>query len=361
MLPDGTDLRQRRLRHRPVEVQQGHILLAARTAAALHAGRARAPRYDARDLDGCLSVSMGIRERLVAMDRFQHERPWLAFPVAVVKKFRDDQASSLAALIAYYGFFSLFPLLLVLASVAGWVLGSDPALRDRLVESALSQFPIIGSRIGSSVRPLRGSSAAVIVGMGGAIWSGLAAVSAAQDAMDDVWEVPRRVRASFLRSRLRGLLMLSFLGSFVVVIAAVSATASALGTGWLARTAIVFAFVVLNAGALMIAYRILTSADLSVGDVAPGALFAGIAWTILQGIGGWLVESRIRGAGDVYGFFAVVIGLLAWIYLAAQVFLIGAEMCVVRARRLWPRMLSRPPAVPHTAPKGSQNRDRGRR
>ena len=115
----------------------------------------------------------------------------LAFPVAVIKKFGDDRAGQLAALLAYYGFFSLFPLLLLFATGVAIVARDDPDLRRRLLESALQQFPVVGTRIGESVRELTGSSFALIVGIVGAIWSGTAVVSAAQQAMDDVWDVPR--------------------------------------------------------------------------------------------------------------------------------------------------------------------------
>jgi uncharacterized BrkB/YihY/UPF0761 family membrane protein len=91
------------------------------------------------------------------------------------------------------------------------------------------------------------------------------------------------------------------------------------------------------------AYRVLTVADVGWREVLPGVVAAAIAWTILLMLGSWLVDRHTRNASQVYGFFAIVIGLLAWISLAAQVFLFAAEINVVRARRLWRRSLIAPP------------------
>jgi len=97
--------------------------------------------------------------------------------------------------------------------------------------------------------------------------------------------------------------------------------------------------VLLNVVIFLIAYRVLTVEDVSWGDVMPGAIFAGVAWTILQTLGGYLMGYRMDSAAKTYGFFATVIGLLTWIYLGAQVTLLGAEANVVLARKLWPRAL----------------------
>src|SRR6516162_11819505 len=82
-----------------------------------------------------------------AADRFQQRWPWLAFPVAVWKKFGDDQAGNLAALIAYYGFVATFPLLLVFVTVLNITLKNNPTLQHDLLNSALAQYPVVGDQI----------------------------------------------------------------------------------------------------------------------------------------------------------------------------------------------------------------------
>jgi YihY family inner membrane protein len=279
------------------------------------------------------------------LDEAQRDRAWLAFPVAVAKKFGDDRAGSLAALIAYYGFFSLFPLLMVLVTVSGLVLRDHPGFRDRLLESAVGEFPVVGSRIAASIAPLQGSGWVIAAGVLTALWAGMAGFGAAQRAMDDVWDVPRRDRPPFVRSRLRALAMLTIIGTFLVAVSISTAALTAIGDGIMARSIGVTAGVVLNTAVALAAFRVLTVADTRGRALLPGALLVGICWSVLQGLGGLIVDHQVRGASDTYGFFGVVIGLLGWIYLAAQVFLTGAELNVVRERRLWPRRLF-PPLAP---------------
>src|SRR5438445_1663995 len=112
-----------------------------------------------------------IRSVARRVDRFQEHRPWVAFPYAVLRKFGDDGAGNLAALIAYYGFFSLFPLLLVLVSVLGIILRGHPAVRDSIVHSALARFPVIGDQL--RVRSLTGNGLALALGLAAALWAGL--------------------------------------------------------------------------------------------------------------------------------------------------------------------------------------------
>jgi YihY family inner membrane protein len=276
-------------------------------------------------------------------DDLQRQHSLLAFPFAVVKKFGDDRASQLAALIAYYGFFSLFPLLLLFVTVVGFVVQDDPHLRQRLVDSALSQFPVVGAQIN---RPggLSGSPFALVVGIGGAFWSGTAVVAAAQQAMDDVWDVPRVERPGVVTRVIRAFLLLLVFGTSIIASTFLGSTGG--GTGWgeaALKVVTVAGTVLVSVAVFAFAYRVLTVAKVGWRDVLPGAIVAAIAWTILLMIGTWVVDRYITNAEEVYGFFAIVIGLLAWISLAAQLFLFAAEINVVRARRLWPRSLIAPP------------------
>jgi inner membrane protein YhjD len=285
-----------------------------------------------------------LRSLLRRFDEFQQRQPWLGFPVAVLKKFGDDHAGSHAALLAYYGFFSIFPLLLALVTVAGFVLRGDQDLQLRILDSALAGFPVVGSALRENVGSITGSVSALVIGVVGALWSGMAVIGAGQFAMDEIWDVPRTSRAPFLRRHLRGFVMLLVLGTFVVAGALVAALSASLGGTPLVTVAGIAASALLNTVVFAAAFRILTVEDVSRSAVVPGAVVAGIGWTALQALGGYLVEEKIRGAGEVYGFFAVVIGLLFWIYVGAQLTLVSAEINVVRARGLWPRSVLPPPS-----------------
>ena len=258
-------------------------------------------------------------KRLVqAVDDVQQRHRWLAFPVAVVKKYGEDQAGQRAALLAYYGFFSLFPLLLVAVTVIGFVLQGHADLGQRVVDSAVAQFPVVGDEISGTVSQsrLRGSGAALVVGLALTLWGGLGVAEAAQSAMNGIWNVPRRRYPSFLLRRLRGLAWLVILGGGLLLASVVSGVAAAADTAW--------------SGPAGVAASTLVN-------------MAAIAWALLQWLGGWYVARQLSRASATYGAFALVIGLLSWLYLASTVTLLAAELNVVRSRRLWPRSLAPPP------------------
>ncbi|HEU4865394.1 MAG TPA: YihY/virulence factor BrkB family protein [Actinomycetota bacterium] len=276
------------------------------------------------------------------VDEAHQRRPWLAFPYAVIKKFGDDQAGNLAALISYYAFFSLFPLMLVLVTVLGMVLQRNTELREAIQKSALANFPVVGEEISSNVRALDATGLTLAIGIAVALWAGLGVLKVMQTAMNTIWNVPYRHRPNFLKTLLRAVIMLSVLG----VITVGSAVAGSVGAGsddLLISILWVLVSLALNLGLFLLAFRILTSADVSWGDVFPGALVAAVAWTALQALGGYVVRHQLNGASETYGTFATVIGLLAWMYLGAQATLLAAEVNVVRKRRLWPRAIVQPP------------------
>ena len=285
-----------------------------------------------------------LQRALDRIDAAQQRRTWLAFPFAVFKKFGDDRAGNLAALIAYYGFFSLFPLLLVFVTVVSMVIAGNPELQRRIIDSAVSQFPIVGEQIAKNVHAIKGSGVALAVGIIGALWGGLGVIQAAQNAMNGVWNVPRKDQPNFVKSRARSLLTLVVLGVFVICSAILSGlSSSAGGIGMFLKVVAIAGSVALNLVVFLAAFRILTVENLTWREVLPGALCAAAAWSALQYLGTYLVAHQLKNASAVYGFFAVVIGLLWWIYLGAQVSLLSAEVNVVLKRRLWPRSLTQPP------------------
>lgn len=287
---------------------------------------------------------MNAVERVVRrVDAFQQSRRPLALGFAVVKKFGDDRAGSLAALIAYYGFLALFPLLLFLTTILGFVLGHDPGSEHAVLTSALRDFPIIGNQLVDSIRPLRGNAAALAVGLGASLWGGLGVTQAGQLAMAEVWNVPDVVRPNFVTRLVRGVGLFAVLGVGVLgstILAGVSTFGSAAGG---VKVVSVLASVALNVALFELAFRVLTPGSIPSGDLAPGAVAAGLAWSALQALGGYLVGHQLRHASQVYGYFASVLGLVSWLYLGAQITLYAAELNVVRVRRLWPRSIVQPP------------------
>jgi YihY family inner membrane protein len=288
-----------------------------------------------------------LRRLVQAVDDFQQRHRWLAFPFAVVKKFGDDQAGRHAALLAYFGFFSLFPLLLVAVTVIGFILQGRSDLADRIVASAAAQFPIIGADITKTVQGshLHGSGLALVVGAAFALWGGLGVADAAQQAMNSIWNVPRRRYPNFLLRRLRGLAWLAVLGGGLLVASLAAGVAHAAGSAW-SGVAGVAASAVVNTLLFLVGFRVLTVRNVPLRSLLPGAVLAALAWALLQWLGGWYVGRQLTRATNTYGTFALVIGLLSWLYLAATVTLYAAELNAVRARRLWPRSLAPPPLGP---------------
>jgi membrane protein len=283
-----------------------------------------------------------VDDTLDKVDRAQQRRPFLAFPFAVVKKFGDDKAGYLAALIAYYTFFSMFPLLLVFVTVLGWVLHGNQGLTKSIEGSILGQFPVIGNQI--KIGTLHGSGAALAVGLVGAMWGGLGGVKAAQNAMDTVWNIPQKFRPNFVTSLLRSLYMLGVLGVAAVGSTVLTGIATGGGSFGIALKIVgLLAAVALNFGVFLFAFKILTVATITWRDVLPGAVVAAVVWQALQIAGTYIVGTKVASAGQTYGTFALVIVLLSWIYLGAQVFLYAAEINAVRARHLWPRALRNSP------------------
>ena len=282
-----------------------------------------------------------------SIDTYQRGHRWLGFPLAVAYKFGDDQGPYLTALITYYGFLSLFPLLLLLVTVLGFVLQGDSELQARLVNSTLAELPIIGSQLRENVHALKGSGVGLAVGILGTLYGCLGAAGATQNAFNRAWAVPRNERPNPIALRLRSLLLLLVLGAGVVVtttLSGLTTAGDAFGATvgpWLGIAVIPLATLA-NVGLFMLAFRVLTASEVPTRQLRMGALVAGIGWEIVQVLGTYFVAHALKGAPEAYGVFGLVLGLVAWIYLLALVIVFAAEVNVVAERRLWPRALLTP-------------------
>ena len=285
-----------------------------------------------------------------AIDRWQVSHRPTAFVVAVVKKFGDDRAGRLAALISYYGFFSVFPALLAMVTVLGFLLQSHENLRDSIESSALAQFPALGEDIGASVgEGLTGNWLALIVGIAGAIWAGMGAVQAAQDAMNTAWGVPRREGPNFFVKRIRSLLTLLLVGALIVSNAVVPQLLDEFTTGIVGVGLLILVSIVVDTVVFATAFKLLTANDVGWTGFLPGGVIAAIGYVALQRLGELYVERVIQGAESTYGTFGIVLGLLSWMYLLSRWIMLAVEVDVVRQRRLWPRSLFvTPPALAET-------------
>ena len=281
---------------------------------------------------------MGTHALLERADGFQQRHRVLGFLLATNKKYSDDQGGYLAAIIAYYGFFSLFPLLLVFTTILGYVLHGHPKAEHAAISSALGQFPVIGPQLAHG--HLTGNAIALVVGSLGALWAGMGVFLAAQSAMNSLWGVPFRARPSFLSQRLRALGLLALLGGGALatsVLSGLGTFGASYGLAWkLASLALATG---LNFLLFWGAFRFLTSKDVPWSCLRGGAIAAAVAYQVLQALGGYYIGHVVKNASNTYGTFALVIGLLTWIYLSAHILLLTAEGNVVATRNLHPRTL----------------------
>jgi YihY family inner membrane protein len=276
----------------------------------------------------------------VFIDGWQRRHASVAFVVAVGRKFVDDRAGGFAALIAYYAFFSIFPLLLALTSVLGFVLQGDEQLQEAIIDSVFAELPVVGPEIRDSIGLLDGSGPALVIGLGLALWAGLGVTLALSRAFDRIWGVPRVRRRGFVAARARGLLLLAAIGTTLVVssVATGVAVAGELGSELESALTVALSFGV-DAVVMALVFLLGTSRRVRLTEVLPGVVLGTGGLLVLQTLGAVYVQATIQRASATYGLFAAVIGLLSWLLLTAQLLLVAAEVNAVRADRLWPRSL----------------------
>ncbi len=282
-------------------------------------------------------------ELLNRVDRWQQGHRAPAFVVGVIKKYGDDRGSQLAALVTYYGFLAMFPLLLVFVTVLGYVAHDDPGLRHDLLNSALADFPIVGQELRRNVGALGGNGVALVIGLLALVWGSLGVAQIAQHAMAQVWNVPGARRPGFVPRLVRSLLVLAVLALAIVGTAALTTVTTLVPGGSAVPILSTLLVVVLNVALYWLAFRVMTPGEVASRDLVTGAIVGGVAWTALQAVGSLLVARQLRHTSELYGTFGVVLGLLFFLYLAAQIMVYAAEVNVVKARHLVPRSLAPPP------------------
>jgi uncharacterized BrkB/YihY/UPF0761 family membrane protein len=276
------------------------------------------------------------------MDQAQQRRAWLALPVAAVKKFGDDSAGNLAALIAYYAFAAIFPLLLMFSTILGYILDSDSTLRQRLLTSAVVDFPVIGDQLRTT--GLEGHWYVIVVSGLISLWGARGVASAAQSALNAVWNIPYAQRPGFPAAAGRSFALLAVAGFAVLstgLLSGIGGTGSLLGAA--TRTLAYAASTLINIGVFLVGFRLATAREVPLRDMARSAVASAIIWQLLLAAGTFLLAHQVRHAQELYGTFGVVLGLMAWLHLQGRLTLYAVEADVVRAHRLWPRSLVQPP------------------
>ncbi|HSX06441.1 MAG TPA: YhjD/YihY/BrkB family envelope integrity protein [Candidatus Saccharimonadia bacterium] len=283
-------------------------------------------------------------ERLLArLDKLQQKHHMLSFPYAVIKKYGDDDAGHQVALITYYGFLSLFPLLLVATSVIDLVAQHNSDLRARLVADINSYFPIVGEQLQSNVHSSK-TGAALLVGLLIALYGTRGIADAVRGALDHAWAIPKVKRSGFPKSLLKSISLLVGSGlGLLITTSLASYTLAAVGSSPVLRIIPILINVTLLYVIFMYTFLIGTSRRHPRRDIRLGAITASFGLLLLQTMGGYLITHQLHNLRGLYGQFALVLAILFWIYLQAQVLMYAIEINVVHTYTLWPRSLTQKP------------------
>lgn len=281
---------------------------------------------------------MDIKSRLARLDAAQQGKPALAIPLATLKKFGEDKSSNLAAMMAFWAFFSIFPLMLALVTILSYTLPSED--KQRVLEQVSGYMPLLDT---STIGGLDGSVLALSIGVLAALWSGSAVVRITQDAFNSVWEVPQVERPKLVESVKRSLLAMSTIGvgllASVFLIGFVSGNDPAVDLGPLGRVLGFALAIVVDIALFVLAFRMLTDRAVTTRDVLPGAVFSGVSFWLLQTLSSVIITRHLSSASATYGTFATVITILWWFYLQSQLTLLGAQVNVVLKCEYYPRSL----------------------
>ena len=220
---------------------------------------------------------------------------------------RQETREPTVTTISYWSFFSIFPLLLVFVTILNIVLRENPELREDLVDGALGQVPVIGTQLADSQTALTGSWVTITIGVVTALWAGLAAASALQTALEEIWDTPMFERPNGAIQRAKSLAFLVMLAvGMCVSTLAINATSFVDDSTVTLVIGLVVTFVV-NLAVLLGTFRLLISGPNPLRELLPGAIVAAALSVALQTLGTLVVTRYITGASDTFGTFAIVI------------------------------------------------------
>jgi uncharacterized BrkB/YihY/UPF0761 family membrane protein len=278
------------------------------------------------------------------IDELQRRRNVLGFPYAVAKRYAEDHGGWLGSITAYYGFFSLYPLLVVFVTLASWILQDRPTALQRLLEALWSQLPFVSDQysdeVQQQVQDLSGRGWVLGLSLIVALWGSVGVVRVLQDTVNSIWGVPRYRRPTLIPKLVRGLAIVALLGTGVIGTAVVAGITVTVDLPIVAAVAAALANIALAAAIAIGVYHLILGASVRTRDVVPGALVTASGAYAITLLGGFYVKHVVARMAGLYGPFASTIGLLAYVSLLVHAFVLATEVSVVRARQLWPRALT---------------------
>ena len=281
-----------------------------------------------------------IDEHLDRIDRFQRTHRVLAFPYAVIKKYGEDQGGYQAVLLTYYAFLSLFPLLLVVTTIAHLLLRGDSPLNQRIISGVTDYFPIIGNQLQHDVHGFSATGLPAILGLLFLFYGARGIADAFRHAANNIWRVPMSQRSGFLPARARSTSMVAAGGLGFLASAVVASYATLAGHSTLLRLPFILASAIVLFYTFLFLMKMAVNRPVHLRDIRAGAAVATIGLLIMQSLGGYIVTHQLKHLDTLYGTFAVVLGLFFWLYLQAQLIIYAMEIDTVRVLKMWPRRIT---------------------
>jgi YihY family inner membrane protein len=273
------------------------------------------------------------------LNRYQQRNHLLAFFYAVIKKYSEDSAGYQAALLTYYGFLALFPLLLVLTTLTDTVLSRYPHAEATVLKSVTNYFPLLGDQLAAHIHSLHSSGFALFAGILLTLYGARGVASAFRRGVQHIWRVPKQHQDGFPKSLFKNLALL-VIGGLGFIAASISAgLAAAAGHGFLFRGLSITINLVILFWLFTFLLNFSLPRHVSLAETRIGAAFAAIGLVILQLLGGYILSHELKSLDALYSYFAISLGLLFWIYLQAQMLFYAVEISIVSSQKLWPRSL----------------------
>jgi YihY family inner membrane protein len=280
-----------------------------------------------------------IPKNLKRLNHYQQRHGLIGFIVAVSKKYGEDQGGRQTSLLAYYAFWSLFPLLIVFTTITQLLIANHTALHHEVTVSVNNYFPILGQRLQQNVHLGGKSGLALVVSAVLTIYGARGVAEAFRYTVNHFWRVSPRRLLGFPKNLLNDLILIVSGGLGLIGTSVIAGFVT--GGSHLLVFRLLYGLITFSL--LFIIFIYLTKISLvdtiSIKDLFSGAAVCAIGFTLFQLAGGFVVTHELKNLDSLYGSFAIALGLLFWLSLQAQVIVYALEINTVYIKRLWPRSL----------------------
>jgi membrane protein len=289
---------------------------------------------------GMIKLMNSFQKLTHGVDRFQQKYPVFGFPIAVVKRYSEDQIGRQAALITYYGFLALFPLILAFITIIGIIVQNDPDLQAKIYSQLFQHFPALGEDLARSFHSLKSSGIPLIIELLVLIYGARGVVVSLQEAFNRVWHTQKDVSSNFFLDNMRNLAMIMAVG--------VGMTATTVASYWLTTVLRVNLATTIFVGIInllfaillfLVVFRLGTSGNIRLKNLGVGAVIAAVGLIIVQHFGAYIMGQELPKLRGAYGSFALTLGMMFWIYLQAQIIMYSLVTTAVRTQHDWPKKL----------------------